>query len=123
MFNIQNQRQLRVGEQIRHIISDCFSKNLVSDIILIDLSITVSMVKMSKDLKLAYVYVMPLGGKNIDEVKRALNHNRFVFQKEIGKRMKSKFTPKIMFFADNSYIEAEKIKKLLLEKKIKKDLI
>ena len=58
-----SQRQLRVGEQIRQIISNCFIKNLIPDSALIDISITVSMVKMSKDLKFAHVYILPLGGK------------------------------------------------------------
>ena len=122
-FANPSQRQLRVGEQIRQIISNCFIRNIVPDKDLIDTSITVSMVKMSKDLKIAYVYVMPLGGVNIINIKEALNTNRFFFQKEVGKKIKTKFTPKMFFYEDNSFVEAEKINKLLLKDKIKKDLI
>ena len=122
-FTIPSQRQLRVGEQVRQIISDCFIRNIVPDKDLIDTSITVSMVKMSKDLKIAYIYIMPLGGVNMIIIKEALNNNRSFFQKEVGKKIKTKFTPKIIFHEDNSFIEAEKINRLLLKDKIKKDLI
>ena len=119
---VLTQRQLRVGEQIRQIISNCFVKNLIPDPILIDISITVSMVQMSKDLKVAYVYFMPLGGTNAENIQDALNENKFYFQREIGKKIKIKFTPKLVFYADDSFIEAEKISKLLLADKVKKDL-
>ena len=63
-----SQRQLRVGEQVRQIISNFFIKESLSESILLSASIIVSKVKMSKDLKLAYVYIMSLGGTDIDEV-------------------------------------------------------
>ena len=123
MTSIENlsQRQLRVGEQIRHIISSFFLKKTIHDPILIDISITVSMVRMTKDLKKAYVYVLPLGGENSIEIENALNNNKFFFQKEIGKQIKTKFTPKLIFYADDSFIEADKINNLLLKEKVKED--
>jgi len=116
------QRQLRVGEQIRQIISNCLIKNIIPSSSLIDISVTVSMVKMSKDLKIAYVYVMPLGGVKTEEINNALNENRIFFQKELAKKIKTKFTPKIIFYTDDSFFEAEKINNLLSLEKVKKDL-
>ena len=116
------QRQLRVGEQVRQIISNYFLKETLSEPLLINTSITVSKVKMSKDLKMAYVYIMSLGGTNINKVKDSLNSNKFLFQKELGKKIKTKFTPKITFYVDDTFLEAEKINSLLSTDKVKKDL-
>ena len=116
------QRQLRVGEQVRQIISNYFLKETLSEPLLINTSITVSKVKMSKDLKIAYVYIMSLGGTNINKVKDSLNSNKFLFQKELGKKIKTKFTPKITFYVDDTFLEAEKINSLLSTDKVKKDL-
>ena len=90
----------------------------------IDIStITVSFVKMSKDLRIASVYIMPLGGKNKYEILQTLNENKYFFQKSVSKaKLKSKFTPKIKFYIDDSFDEAEKIENLLLNKKVLRDL-
>ena len=117
-----SQRQLRVGEQVRQIISNCFIKETFSEPLLINTSIIVSKVKMSKDLKVAYVYIMSMGGIDIDKVKDILNSNKFLFQKELGKKIKTKFTPKITFYVDDTFLEAEKINNLLSIDKVKKDL-
>ena len=118
-----SQRQIRYGELIRSVISetiikgDLFSEN-------IDFSmITISFVKMSKDLKHASVYIMPLGGKKKDKILEALNKNKFFFQKTISQaKLKSKFTPKISFFIDDSFDEAERIENLLLDEKVLRDI-
>ena len=120
--SLPTQRQLRVGEQVRQIISNYVLKNSIPSTVLIDISLTVSMVRMSKDLKIAYIYVMPLGGHNLKEVEEALNINKFIFQKELAKKIKTKFTPKIIFYIDNSFIEAKKINNLLSTAKVKKDI-
>lgn len=117
-----SQRQLRVGEQVRQIISNFFIKETLSEPLLVNNSIIVSKVKMSKDLKLAYVYIMSLGGTDIDKAKDILNSNKFLFQKELGKKIKTKFTPKITFYVDDTFLEAEKINNLLSIDKVKKDL-
>ena len=117
-----SQRQLRVGEQVRQIISNFFIKETLSEPLLVNNSIIVSKVKMSKDLKLAYVYIMSLGGTDIDKAKDILNSNKFLFQKELGKKIKTKFTPKIKFYVDDTFLEAEKINNLLSIDKLKKDL-
>ena len=118
-----SQRQIRFGEVIRSIISDSFIRKDFFDTY-VDLSkITVSFVRMSKDLRIASVYIMPLGGKNKNEMLQSLNNNKYIFQKSISQaRLKSKYTPKINFYIDDSFDEAEKIEKLLLDQKVLKDL-
>ena len=121
--SISSQRQIRFGEVIRSIISDSFIRKDFFDTY-VDLSkITVSFVRMSKDLRIASVYIMPLGGKNKNEMLQSLNNNKYIFQKSISQaRLKSKYTPKINFYIDDSFDEAEKIEKLLLDQKVLKDL-
>ena len=118
-----SQRQIRFGELIRSIISQSFlRKSFLIDNIDISM-ITVSFVKMSNDLRVASVYVMPLGGKNKSTLLKTLNDNKYFFQKSISEaKLRSKFTPKINFFIDNSFDEAEKIENLLLDKKVLRDL-
>ncbi len=117
-----SQRQLRVGEMVRQIISNALLKNMHGQSFLSETTITVSKVKMSKDLRIANTYVMPLGGANIEETKKILNLNKLAFQKELANNIKTKFTPKIIFFIDDTFIEAEKINNLLSQEKVKKDL-
>ena len=118
-----SQRQIRFSEVIRKIICDAFKKNYILDNE-IDLgSITVSFVKVSKDLKLASVYIMPLGGYKKEETLVLLNENKFFFQKFISReKLKIKYIPKIKFYLDDTYEEAQKIQKLFLNKKVIRDL-
>jgi len=119
-----SKRQIRFGEIIRSLISDCLLKeDFYYDEIQMT-SITVSFVKMSKDLRIANIYFMPLGGGEFkNKLLENLNKNKHIFQKYIAvAKLKSKFTPKINFYIDNTFDEAEKIKKLLLNKKVIKDL-
>ena len=118
-----SQRQIRFSEVIRKIICDAFKKNyILNDEI--DLgSITVSFVNVSKDLKFASVYIMPLGGHKKEETLVLLNENRFFFQKFISReKLKIKYIPKIKFYLDDTYEEAQKIQKLFLNKKVIRDL-
>ena len=118
-----SQRQIRFSEVIRKIVSEANNKNyILSDEI--DLgSITVSFVKVSKDLKLASVYIMPLGGYKKEETLVLLNENKFFFQKFISReKLKIKFIPKIKFYLDDTYEEAQKIQKLFLHKRVIRDL-
>ena len=117
-----SQRQLRVGEMVRQIISSCFQKDILNEPLFLNNPITVSKVKMSRDLKIAIIFIMPLGGKKINEIIDVLNSNKFVFQKELAINIKTKFTPKIMFFLDDTFIEADKINTLLSKERVKKDL-
>ena len=118
-----SQRQIRFSEVIRKIICDAIKKNyILNDEIDLDL-ITVSFVKVSKDLKLASVYIMPLGGYKKEETLALLNQNTFFFQEFIAReKLKIKYTPKIKFYLDDTYDEAQKIQKLFLNKKVIRDL-
>ena len=120
---MSSQRQFRYAELIRSVISECLLKEDFYDEDLNYTSITVSFVRMSKDLRIANVFLMPLGGKNQENLLSKINQKNHIFQKHISKaRLKSKFTPKINFFIDDTFDEAEKIKKLLLNKNVLRDL-
>ena len=118
-----SQRQMRYGEIIRSIVSNTLLKDLIYEEKNNISSITVSFVKMSKDLRIASVFIMPLGGHDKYKVLDILNENKFLFQRALAEaKLKSKFTPKINFFIDDSFEEAEKIEKLLLNKKVLRDI-
>ena len=120
---MSSQRQMRFSELIRSLISECL---LVEDFYNLSFetsSVTISYVKMSKDLRIANVYLMPLGGVNKKNTIEELNEKKFIFQKFLSRaKLSSKFTPKISFFLDDSFDEAEKIEKLLLNKNVARDL-
>ena len=121
--NLSSQRQLRFSELIRSLISECLLVEDFYNISFETTSITISYVKMSKDLRIANVYFMPLGGKNKYTVVEELNQKKIIFQKFISQaKLNSKFTPKIRFFLDDSFDEAEKIEKLLLNKNVARDI-
>ena len=121
--NLSSQRQLRFSELIRSLISECLLAEDFYNLSFETTSLTISYVKMSKDLRIANVYFMPLGGKNKNIIVEELNKNKLIFQKYISKaKLNSKFTPKIKFFLDDSFDEAEKIEKLLLNKNVARDI-
>ena len=118
-----SQRQIRFGEVIRSLISECLLRSDFYNNQISMTSITVSFVKMSKDLKLANIYFVPLGGTFKDILLEELNSQKFVFQKYIvNAKLQSKFTPKINFYIDDTFDEAEKISKLLSNKKVLRDI-
>ena len=120
---MSSQRQIRYAELIRSLISDCLLKEDFFDQSISSTSVTVSYVKMSKDLKMASVYLMPLGGENQQNLLDNIKQKKHIFQTYLSKaKLKSKFTPKINFFIDDTFDEAEKIEKLLLDKKVQRDL-
>ena len=120
---MESQRQIRFGELLRSLISECLLREDFYDENINAASVTVSQVRMSKDLKIANVYFMPLGGKDKMNVLENLNKNKYVFQKYLSKaKLNSKFTPKLSFFLDDTYDEAEKIEKLLMNKNVTRDL-
>ena len=121
--HMSSQRQIRYGELIRSLISDCLIKEDFYDQSISSTSVIVSYVKMSKDLKIASVYLMPLGGENQQNLLENIKQKKYIFQRYMSKaKLKSKFTPKINFLIDDTFDEAEKIKKLLLDKKVLRDL-
>ena len=124
-MNIQmsSQRQIRYSELIRSLISECLLREDFYNPNFEISSVTISFVKMSKDLRFANVYLMPLGGKDKDFILDNMNKKKYIFQKYLSEaKLQSKFTPKINFFLDDTFDEAEKIKKLLLDKKVSRDL-
>ena len=120
---MSSQRQLRFSELIRSLISECLLVEDFYNLSFETTSITISFVKMSKDLRIANVYLMPLGGENKNKIIDEINSHKYIFQKYLSKaRLNSKFTPKINFYLDDSFDEAEKIEKLLLNKDVLRDL-
>jgi ribosome-binding factor A len=117
-----SQRQLRVGETVRHALAEILAEGNVHDADLEGHIITVPEVKMSPDLKLATIYVMPLGGRDTDVVIAALNRNKRFLRGEIAHRVNLKFAPEIRFRVDDRFDEAERIEKLLRTPEVQRDL-
>lgn len=117
-----SQRQLRVGEQVRHAIADILAQGTVHDADLEGHIITVPEVRMSPDLKLATVYVMPLGGRDTELVIAALERNKKFLRGEVARRINLKFAPDLRFRVDERFDEAERIEKLLRTPAVQKDL-
>jgi ribosome-binding factor A len=117
-----SQRQLRVGELIRHALADMLTRGEVHDPVIEGHMITIPEVRMSPDLRLATIYVMPLGGKDVNEVIEALNDNKRFLRGEIAHRVNLKFAPDIRFRADERFDEADRIEKLLRTPAVQRDL-
>ena len=117
-----SQRQLRVGETVRHAIADILAQGSVHDPDLEGHIVTVPEVRMSPDLKLATIFVMPLGGRDTDIVIAALERNRKFLRGELARRVNLKFAPDIRFRADERFDEAERIEKLLRTPAVQRDI-
>jgi ribosome-binding factor A len=110
-----SQRMLRVGEEVRHILSETLRNGGFDDPVLFESAntVTVTEVRVSPDLRYATAYVMTLGGINFDEILPALNDSAWFFQQDIGKKVKMRTTPKVRFVKDDSFDEAQKIENIL----------
>jgi ribosome-binding factor A len=117
-----SQRQLRVGETVRHAVADILSHGSVHDPDLEGHIVTVPEVRMSPDLKLATIYVMPLGGRDTEIVIAALERNKKFLRGEVARRVNLKFAPYVRFRVDERFDEAERIEKLLRTPAVQKDL-
>jgi ribosome-binding factor A len=117
-----SQRQLRVGELVRHALADMLARAEVHDPVIEGHLITVPEVRMSADLRLATVYVMPLGGRDTDAVLAALERNKRYLRGEIARQVNLKFAPEIRFRIDDRFDEAERIEKLLRTPAVQRDL-
>jgi ribosome-binding factor A len=117
-----SQRQLRVGETVRHALAEILAHGNVHDPDLEGHIITVPEVRMSPDLKLATIYVMPLGGRDTEVVIEALNRNKKFLRGEVAHRVNLKFAPDLRFRADDRFDEAERIEKLLRTSEVRRDL-
>lgn len=118
----QSVRVLKVGERVRHILSELLARGEAHDDVLRASNISVTEVRMSPDLRNAKAYVKPLLGRDEAAVLKALRTNTAFFQKEVAKRLGLKFAPKLSFQPDESFDEAERIEKLLSDPKVAKDL-
>jgi ribosome-binding factor A len=117
-----SQRQLRVGELLRHALSDILRARDIRDPELEGVSVTVTQVKPSPDMRHATVFVEPLGGKNADAIVEALNRNRGFLRGELGRSIEIKFTPELRFVEDTSFAEAQRIEQILHSEKVARDL-
>ena len=117
-----SQRQLRVGELIRHALAEMLSRGDIHDPTIEAHMITVPEVRMTADLRLATIYVMPLGGKDEKEVVAALERNKKFLRGEIAHRVNLKFAPDIRFRIDERFDEAERIEKILRTPEVRRDL-
>ena len=115
-------RLLKVGEQVRHVISELLSRQQVHDDVLTAHSVSVTEVRMSPDLRHATVYVKPLLGSDEDEVLKALRTNTAYFQREVAGKLKLKYAAKIKFLPDESFDEAGRIDALLSDPRVARDL-
>ena len=107
------QRQLRVGEMIKQTLGMLFIREETKLPNLSTKEITVTEVRMSTDLKIAKIFVIPLGGKNAEEIIEKLKEFSFVIRKVLSKKIVMKFLPKLYFVKDNSFDYAEKIENLI----------
>jgi len=118
----QSVRVLKVGERVRHILSELLARGEAHDDTLRATSISVTEVRMTPDLRNANVYVKPLLGEDEEVVLKALRTNTAFFQREVAKRLGLKFAPKLKFKEDESFDEASRIDALLNDPKVARDL-
>jgi ribosome-binding factor A len=113
---------LRVGELVRHALAGLFQRGEIEDPALEGKVVTVPEVRMTPDLKLANVYVMPLGGEGAEEVAAALNrHHRFI-RGRVAPELDLKFAPDLKFFVDTTFDEFARIDALLKSERVQRDL-
>ena len=117
-----SQRQLKVGEEIRHALSHILMREDFADPAMKGASVTVSEVRISPDLKNATAYVMPLGGSNKEAVVDALNRLAPQLRHLATHKMPLRFSPRIFFKLDETYDEASRIDALLRRPEVKRDL-
>lgn len=117
-----SQRQLRVGELVRHALAQLFSRGEINDDLVSGSVITVPEVRMTPDLKLANCYIMPLGGEKADEIAEALNRHKKFIRGRIAPAIDLKYAPEFRFFVDNTFDEFGRIDALLRSDRVKRDL-
>ena len=117
-----SQRQLRVAEEIRHILAGLLMRGELRDPLLIGVSITVSEVRISPDLKNATVFSLPLGGAKVDEVLKGLNRSAPYLRSQVAHALQLRHAPMLTFVEDKSFDEAHHIEELLKSDKVARDL-
>jgi ribosome-binding factor A len=117
-----SQRMLRIGEMIRHKVSEMLMRAEIHDAVISSAVITVPEVRMSPDLKLATIFIMPLGGKDLPKVLAALEANKKYIRGEVARTLNLKFAPDVRFKADETFDEAARIDKLFRDPKVRQDV-
>jgi ribosome-binding factor A len=116
------QRSLRAGEVVRHALAEILARGEIHDPVIAAHLITVPEVRMSPDLRMATVYILPLGGQDAAVVLAALERNKRYLRGEIARRVNLKFAPDIRFRIDQRFDEAERIERLLRSPQVRRDL-
>lgn len=115
-------RLLRVGEQVRHILSELLQRSEVHDEVLSSHLVSITEVRMSPDLRHATVFVKPLLGQDEEAVLKALRQNTAFFQREVARRVRLKYAARLKFLADESFDEGSHIDRLLRSEHVAQDL-
>jgi ribosome-binding factor A len=118
----QTQRQLRVGEELRHSLARHFERGTLRDPALTGVAITVTEVRVSPDLKHATVFVMPLGGAKLPEVLAGLTRSAGYLRREMAKEVKLRHAPELVFTGDTTFDHASRIDELLRRPDVRRDL-
>jgi ribosome-binding factor A len=113
---------LKVGETIRHALAEIFARGEIVDEVLDQYSLTVSEVRMTPDLKLATVFVLPLGGEGAEDAVQHLDKHKRFLRGELARRVSLKFMPEIRFKIDTSFASSKRIDELLASPKVARDL-
>jgi len=119
---IPSQRQLRVGEEVRHALAQAFERGEVRDPALVGKSMTVTEVRISPDLKNATAFVMPLGGGEAEEAVAAINRASSFLRGWVGKQVRLRHVPKLNFRFDDSFDEAAHLDSLLHDPRVLRDV-
>lgn len=117
-----SQRQLKVGEVIRRTMSEVLMRGDIHDPELNDLSITVSEVSVTADLRIATAYVLPLGGKLQDEAIALLARNKGELRRIVGKKTGLKFAPDLRFRIDDTYDRMDNTRRMFNDEAVRRDL-
>lgn len=117
-----SQRQLRVGELVRRTLSDVLMRGDVHDPDLSGVSVTVGEVRMSPDLRIATVYVLPLGGVNVQAIIKALARSAHELRRAVNKSVKLKFSPELRFLPDETFDQMDHTREMLNDDRVRRDL-
>ena len=117
-----SQRQLRVGQEIKKIVTSVLERGDLRSKEVREAIITVTEVRVSPDLKYATAYIMTLNGKNLGLVLEMLNQEAWIFKKQIGAKLQLRYTPEVNFRVDDTFTEVDRIEKLLRDPKVAQDL-
>lgn len=117
-----SQRQLRVGELIRHVLSDALMRGDHHEPALEGISVTVGEVRLSPDLKVATVYVMPLGGHDAGRVLAALDHAKGELRRRVNREVRLKYSPELRFRLDETFDRMDETRRMLAEPRVRRDV-